>query len=646
MRNDVTSNTLNHFVMGVGTSEDDFVIDGNGKIGIGTNVVSSSQLHVVGDIFASSHITSSGNISASGNILAANLAGATLTISEEVSISGNITASNVSASGLVIAATMSIGHGHGETNPEHALQVKGNISASGDIYGASAKLSAAGVTLVDAQALQFAGGIVVGSTGAKTIIEARDSSGINLNAPVTTSFNISSSGTITSATMSIGSATSSRHALEVYGNISASNRIFTHTLRIPQSADGSTSIFFGASGDNSNGTTNDNVARIYDDGNTLQLGYNDTEVISIKSGPDSDDGVNINRRLKLNGASSHLTASGNISSSKTITAMSMSIGPDGINPEHALQVKGNISASGNVYAKEVVINREDAGQPGLQIYHATENVLVQLESGDDQALIEFKDNGTTGGNNILAGGQGDDLILRSDAGNIVLKAGNTDETFRVNQNANITASGNYSGSGFIRAMHYKTAVAERTAAGSDQGGATTLTTTLASLAGNYFVDNDDANKGVIVYPVAQLPVGTTVTVHNISSVVVKVYPGSGDLIYPGSDQLKENKIKFEYETTVIPYIRPETKHTYTIDFTLPNGILIETKGRWVIEDRKKHLLIKKQHPELDIRMVFMSGKTKIRKGSKTTYGMFCDKHDILWAEKTIPESWLKEKKSS
>ena len=110
-----------------------------------------------------------------------------------------------------------------------------------------------------------------------------------------------------------------------------------------------------------------------------------------------------------------------------------------------------------------------------------------------------------------------------------------------------------------------------------------------------------------------------------------------------SEQLKENKIKFEYETTVIDYIKPETKHTYTIDFTLPNGILVETKGRWVPEDRKKHLLIKKQHPELDIRIVFMSGKTKIRKGSKTTYGMFCDKHGILWAEKTIPESWFSEK---
>jgi hypothetical protein len=73
-----------------------------------------------------------------------------------------------------------------------------------------------------------------------------------------------------------------------------------------------------------------------------------------------------------------------------------------------------------------------------------------------------------------------------------------------------------------------------------------------------------------------------------------------------SDQLSEAKIKYGYEDTVIPYIRPETKHTYTIDFTLPNGILVETKGRWVLEDRKKHLLIKEQHPELDIRIVLIN----------------------------------------
>ena len=109
-----------------------------------------------------------------------------------------------------------------------------------------------------------------------------------------------------------------------------------------------------------------------------------------------------------------------------------------------------------------------------------------------------------------------------------------------------------------------------------------------------------------------------------------------------SDQLKENKVKFGYENTVIDYIKPETKHTYTIDFTLPNGILVETKGRWVLEDRKKHLLIKKQKPELDIRMVFQSANTKIRKGSKTTYADWCNRHGFLWAQGTIPMEWMNE----
>jgi hypothetical protein len=111
-----------------------------------------------------------------------------------------------------------------------------------------------------------------------------------------------------------------------------------------------------------------------------------------------------------------------------------------------------------------------------------------------------------------------------------------------------------------------------------------------------------------------------------------------------SEQLTEQKIKFGYEDTTIEYIIPERKSKYTVDFTLPNGILVETKGRWVAADRKKHLLIKKQHPELDIRMVFQNPKAKISKGSKTTYASYCDKHGIRWAEKQIPESWLKEKK--
>ena len=107
--------------------------------------------------------------------------------------------------------------------------------------------------------------------------------------------------------------------------------------------------------------------------------------------------------------------------------------------------------------------------------------------------------------------------------------------------------------------------------------------------------------------------------------------------------LSEQKVKFEYEVTQIEYVKPETHHKYTVDFTLPNGILIETKGRWTLEDRKKHLLIKQQHPELDIRFVFQNPNGKIRKGSKTTYVDYCEKHNILWSDKVIPTAWLKEK---
>jgi len=104
--------------------------------------------------------------------------------------------------------------------------------------------------------------------------------------------------------------------------------------------------------------------------------------------------------------------------------------------------------------------------------------------------------------------------------------------------------------------------------------------------------------------------------------------------------LKQHSVDGEYEKHKIKYTKPATEHTYTPDFRLPNGIFIETKGRFVTEDRKKHILIKKQHPELDIRFVFQNSKNKIRKGSPTTYADWCIKHGFKYADKTIPQEWL------
>jgi hypothetical protein len=83
--------------------------------------------------------------------------------------------------------------------------------------------------------------------------------------------------------------------------------------------------------------------------------------------------------------------------------------------------------------------------------------------------------------------------------------------------------------------------------------------------------------------------------------------------------------------------------TYTPDFVLHNGIIIETKGRFTAADRRKHLAIKKQHPKLDIRFVFTNSKSKLRKGAKSSYADWCIKYDFRYYDRIIPEDWLKEK---
>lgn len=112
-------------------------------------------------------------------------------------------------------------------------------------------------------------------------------------------------------------------------------------------------------------------------------------------------------------------------------------------------------------------------------------------------------------------------------------------------------------------------------------------------------------------------------------------------------RLKAKGINPNFETIKIKYVVPAREATYTPDFPLDNGIIVETKGRFLTKDRQKHLLIQKQHPELDIRFVFGGNRKKpsdtpISKGSKTTYAMWCEKYGFTYADHTIPEDWLTE----
>jgi len=113
-----------------------------------------------------------------------------------------------------------------------------------------------------------------------------------------------------------------------------------------------------------------------------------------------------------------------------------------------------------------------------------------------------------------------------------------------------------------------------------------------------------------------------------------------------ANALTEAGIPFTYEKTKVKYIKPASEHQYTPDFVLDNGIIIETKGLFTSVDRQKHMLVKRQHPHLDIRFVFSNSKARISKSSRTTYAMWCVKNGYMYADKVIPEDWLKERRRS
>jgi hypothetical protein len=101
--------------------------------------------------------------------------------------------------------------------------------------------------------------------------------------------------------------------------------------------------------------------------------------------------------------------------------------------------------------------------------------------------------------------------------------------------------------------------------------------------------------------------------------------------------LEQRNLPFSYEPIVLDYV---IQAKYTPDLVLSNGIVVELKGFFSAQDRRKMLCVKEQHPELDIRMCFQNAKDKISRAKKSiTYGAWATRHGFKWASGTIPSSW-------
>lgn len=107
-------------------------------------------------------------------------------------------------------------------------------------------------------------------------------------------------------------------------------------------------------------------------------------------------------------------------------------------------------------------------------------------------------------------------------------------------------------------------------------------------------------------------------------------------------QIEAAGFPVRFEDLKVIYEVPAKRHYYLADFPLHNGIIIEGKGIFDSTDRAKHLFIKAQYPELDIRFVFSRLKQPIAPHSKTTVEDWCKKYGFKCCEKVIPVSWFHE----
>lgn len=97
--------------------------------------------------------------------------------------------------------------------------------------------------------------------------------------------------------------------------------------------------------------------------------------------------------------------------------------------------------------------------------------------------------------------------------------------------------------------------------------------------------------------------------------------------------LRKKKIKFGYETDVFPFVQPAKERKYTPDFKLQMaGVFVECKGKLTKEDRDKILWARDQNPNLRLIVLFQRADNFLRKGSKTRYRDWADKHGIEWCD--------------
>ena len=104
-------------------------------------------------------------------------------------------------------------------------------------------------------------------------------------------------------------------------------------------------------------------------------------------------------------------------------------------------------------------------------------------------------------------------------------------------------------------------------------------------------------------------------------------------------KLTKAKVKFGYETESFSYV---LEHKYIPDFII-GDIYIEAKGYLRPSDRKKLIAVKKQYPDLDLRLWFMQDGYLNNKTKATSYSKWAERNGFPYhIGEQLPKDWIDE----
>jgi len=98
---------------------------------------------------------------------------------------------------------------------------------------------------------------------------------------------------------------------------------------------------------------------------------------------------------------------------------------------------------------------------------------------------------------------------------------------------------------------------------------------------------------------------------------------------------------YQYEPFTLPFEIVEHR-TYKPDFVLFDEVIIEFKGIFTSDDRKKMLAVRKAHPYYDIRFVFMKDNW-LTSSHKRRYSDWAKENGFKYhVGISLPKEWIEE----